>query len=249
MLTEERHNIILDKLNKKGIVKVNELVKATDTSESTIRRDLTYLEEINKLKRVHGGAALVEGRYNEASFKEKLIHNQQEKVLIAKYAASLIEDGDCIYLDAGTTVYEMTKYINQKDILVVTNGIDHVDPLLEKGIKVYILGGKIKSNTKAVVGVDAITNLSRFRFDKAFIGINAIHLEYDLTTPDSEEAIMKERAIELSGEAFVLADHSKFNKISSVKVADLDKVSIITGKENEEHDKYIQKTEMKVVTE
>lgn len=249
MLTEERHKIILDKLNKKGIVKVNELVKATNTSESTIRRDLTYLEEIDKLKRVHGGASLIEGRYNEASFKEKLIHNQQEKVSIAKYAASLIENGDCIYLDAGTTAYEMTKYISQKDILVVTNGIDNLEPLLERGINVYVLGGKIKSRTKAVVGVDALTNLSRFRFDKSFIGINAIHLEYDLTTPDSEEAIMKETAINLSGEAFVLADHSKFNKISSVKVTDLDKVRIITDKEDEEYNKYKEKTEIKVVTE
>lgn len=249
MLTEERHKIILDILNRKGTIKVNELVEAIDTSESTIRRDLTYLESVNKLKRVHGGAALLEGRYNEASFKEKLIHNQQEKVSIAKYAASLIEEGDCIYLDAGTTTYEMTKFINQKDIFVVTNGIDNVEPLLERGVNVYILGGKIKSRTKAVVGVDALTNLSRFRFDKAFMGINAIHPEYDLTTPDSEEAIMKEKAIGLSGEAFVLADNSKFNKISFVKVAELDRVTILTNEKNEDHDIYVEKTEIKVVTD
>ncbi|MBS4534503.1 DeoR/GlpR transcriptional regulator [Clostridium sp. D2Q-14] len=249
MLTEERQKFILDTLNKKGIVKVNELVKTTDASESTIRRDLTHLEDLNKLKRVHGGATLLEGRYNEASFKDKLIHKQEEKVAIAKHAASLIEDGDSIYLDAGTTIYEMTQFINQKDIFVVTNGIDNVEPLLEKGINVYILGGKIKSKTKAVTGVDAITNLSKFRFDKAFLGMNAIHLEYDLTTPDTEEAKMKEKAIDLSGESFVLVDDSKFNKVSFVKVADLDRVTVITNKENRHYEEYLQKTDIEVGTE
>lgn len=244
MLTEERQKFILDNLNRKGIVKVNELVKVTDASESTIRRDLTYLEGIDKLKRIHGGATLLEGRYNEASFKDKLIHKQKEKVAIAKYAASLIEDGDSIYLDAGTTTYEMTQFINQKDIFVVTNGVDNIEPLLEKGINVYILGGKIKSRTKAMVGVDAITNLSKFRFDKTFLGINAIHLEYDLTTPDTEEAKMKEKAIDLSGEAFVLADDSKFNKVSFVKVADLDRVTVITNKDNEHYKEYLEKTDI-----
>lgn len=240
MLTEQRQELILKELNKKGIVKVNQLVEITNSSESTIRRDLSYLEQQNKLKRVHGGAALLEGRFNEESFKDKLVHNKKEKVSIAKYATSLIEEGDSIYLDAGTTTYEMAKLIDKKDILVVTNGVDNVDLLLERGIDVYILGGKIKPKTKAVVGSDALKNLEKFRFDKVFIGINSIHLEYGLTTPDTEEAIMKKRAIDNSTESFVLADHSKFDKISFVKVIDISDVIIITDKEQRNYSKYTE---------
>lgn len=240
MLTEERQEIILNELNKRGIVKVNHLVNITNTSESTIRRDLSYLEEINKLKRVRGGAALLEGRFNEESFKDKLIHNQKEKVSIAKYAASLIEKGDSIYLDAGTTTYEMAKFLDKEDIFVVTNGIDNLDLLLERGIDVYILGGKVKSKTKAVVGSDALKNLEKFRFDKVFMGINGIHLEYGLTTPDTEEAIMKKRAIDNSAETFILADNSKFDKISFVKVADFTDVTIITDKEQKNYNAHIE---------
>lgn len=244
MLSEERHGIILREIVKRGISKVEDLSRLTESSESTIRRDLSYLEEKGQIKRVHGGAVLTKGRFVEESFEEKLVHNREEKTLIAKFAASLIEDGDSIYLDAGTTVYEMTKFIDKKDIFVVTNGIDNIDALLEKDIDVYILGGKIKSKTKAVVGTNTFNELEKFRFDKAFIGINAIDIEFGLTTPDQEEALMKSKAIEVSREAFVLADSSKFNKISFTKVSDFREVTVITEKEDRQ---YGRKLNLKVV--
>ncbi|RKD21406.1 transcriptional regulator, DeoR family [Caminicella sporogenes DSM 14501] len=249
MLTEERYQIILETLKKKGIVKIHELVKLTNTSESTIRRDLTYLESINQLKRIHGGATLLKGRFNEPSYSEKQIQNIDKKSVIAKYAASLIDEGDCIYLDAGTTTYEVIKYIDKKDIVVVTNGLKHIDELIERNISAYILGGKIKARTKAVIGSDALKNLEKFRFDKCFIGINGIHPEYGFTTPDSEEAILKETAINLSREVFVLADESKFGEVAFVKVADLRKAEIITNEEPEDLERYMDKTKVKVVTE
>lgn len=247
MLTEERHNIILEVLKKEGIVKLNELVKLTDTSESTIRRDLTFLENKKALKRVHGGATLLKGSQEEPSYNEKLIQKISEKSKIAKYAAELIEDGDCVYLDGGTTTFEMIKYIDKKNIIVVTNGIKHIDELLENNITGYIIGGKVKATTKVVVGSDALINFKKFRFDKAFLGINGIHLEFGFTTPDLEEASLKQAAIELSKEAFVLADESKFGEITFVKVGDLEEATIITDVQVENYDKYNEKTKIKVV--
>lgn len=244
MLCEERHGIILREIVEKGISKVERLSKLTNSSESTIRRDLSYLEEKGQIKRVHGGAVLTKGRFIEESFEEKLVHNREEKIEIAKFAASLIEDGDSIYLDASTTIYEMTKFIDKKDIFVVTNGIDNIDALLEKDIDVYILGGKIKSKTKAVVGTNTFNELEKFRFDKAFIGISAIDIEFGLTTPDQEEALMKSKAIEVTREAFVLADSSKFNKISFTKVSDFREVTVITDKEDRQ---YARKLNLRVV--
>ncbi len=249
MITEERHKLIIDKLKEKGIVKINDLIELTNTSESTLRRDLTFLESVNALKRVHGGATLLKGRYNEPSYNEKLVQNKEEKLAIAKYAASLIEHGDSIYLDAGTTTLELINYIDKKDIVVVTNGLKHIDALVERGIEAYILGGKVRVKTKAIIGIDALLGLKKFRFDKAFIGINGVHLEYGYTTPDLEEAALKEAAISLSREAYMLADESKFGEAAFIKVCDLHKASIITNKKMENYEGYLEKTDVKVVVE
>lgn len=249
LLTEERHNLILDILSKKGIVKIDTLVSLTDTSESTIRRDLTYLESIHALKRIHGGASLLKSRYTELSYTDKLDKNINEKEMIAEYAASLIQAGDSLYLDAGTTTFEMIKYIDKPNIAVVTNGLKHIDALVDKGINAYILGGKVRTITKAITGMDALISLGRFRFDKAFMGINGVHIEYGFTTPDTEEALLKESAINLSKEAYILADESKFGEVAFYKVADLSKAKIITNAEVDNLEEYKQKTKLKVVKE
>src|SRR5699024_4282709 len=132
-----------------GIVKVQELVNQLQTSESTIRRDLVILEKEQKLRRVHGGASLIRKRKDEPSMGEKSIENLEEKTSIAKYAASLIEARDCVFLDAGSTVYQMLPYIEAEHITVVTNGLNHLRALLEKGVDTYLLGGFIKPRTEA----------------------------------------------------------------------------------------------------
>lgn len=96
------------------------------------------------MKRVHGGAALLQQKREELSVFEKSTKNIHEKQLIGKYAASLIQDGDCIYLDAGTTTLQMIPYIEAENIVVVTNGIMHIEALLEKDIPTYLVGGFIK---------------------------------------------------------------------------------------------------------
>jgi DeoR family transcriptional regulator, fructose operon transcriptional repressor len=249
LITEERHKMIIDKLKEKGIVKINDLIELTNTSESTLRRDLSFLESLNALKRVHGGATLLKGRFNEPSYNDKLVQNIEEKISIAKYAASLINDGDSIYLDAGTTTLEMISYIDKKDIAVVTNGLKHIDALVERGIEAYILGGRIRLKTKAIIGIDALRSLEKFRFDKAFMGINGVHLEFGYTTPDSEEAALKEGAIGLSKEPYILADESKFGEVAFIKVCDLSKAAIITNTNIENYEKYLEKTIVKVVSE
>ncbi|MDH2336677.1 DeoR/GlpR family DNA-binding transcription regulator [Clostridium perfringens] len=246
MLSEKRHEIILNLLKLKGFVSLTELLEATESSESTIRRDLSYLESINLLKRVHGGAKSLANVSKELSYNEKSSKSIHEKRAIAKYAASLIEDGDCIFVDAGTTTYELIDYLEGKDILVVSNGLSHIDTLIQKNIKCYVIGGNIKISTKAITGCDALMCLSKFRFDKCFIGTNGVHHTYGLTTPDTEEAILKECAINNSRKAYVLADDSKFGEISTIKFSDINKCVIITN-EKPEDTTYDKKTDIKVV--
>ncbi|MCD8511734.1 MAG: DeoR/GlpR family DNA-binding transcription regulator [Bacillus sp. (in: Bacteria)] len=249
MLTPERHQIILDLMKERGVVKLHELVEATAASESTIRRDLSQLEDEKKLKRVHGGASLLQRKGEELSVTEKVAKNRKEKENIAQYAASLINDGDCIFIDAGTTTLQMIAHITAKDVKVVTNGLTHLDELLEKDIDTYLTGGFIKQKTKALIGSGAIEGLQQYRFDKSFIGVNAIHPDYGYTTPDPDEALVKKTAITLAQETFILADRSKLNEITFSKIVDLKEGTIITDETDQEIlAPYGNKTSVKVVT-
>lgn len=248
MLTPERHRLILQLLKEHGVVKLQELVEITNSSESTIRRDLIQLEEEKQLKRVHGGAARLQGKLQEPSMIEKSTKNLQQKREIAKYAASLIEDGDCIYLDAGSTVLQMIEFI-PKDIVVVTNGIMHLSPLLERNIPTFLLGGFIKQKTNAVIGRGALESMEQYRFDKCFMGVNGIHIQFGFTTPDQEEAMIKEKAMTMSRETYVVSDQTKFAEVSFSKITDIHKATIITDELEEAIMKqYSNKTSIKVVT-
>ncbi|WML44965.1 DeoR/GlpR family DNA-binding transcription regulator [Neobacillus sp. PS3-40] len=249
MLTPERHRLILQLLKEKNIVKINELVELTHTSESTIRRDLSQLEEDKFLKRIHGGASRLQGKLQEPSMNEKSSKNLHEKREIAKFAANLVETGDCIYLDAGSTVKEMIDFLPIDNIVVVTNGLMHVTPLLNKGIPTYLIGGFAKQNTKAIIGRGALTSLDLYQFDKCFMGVNGIHSQFGYTTPDQEEAAVKQKVISLSRETYVLADETKFSEIAFSKIGDLKTATIITNELSDETMRVFKdKTTIKVVT-
>ncbi|RAL21430.1 DeoR/GlpR family DNA-binding transcription regulator [Thermoflavimicrobium daqui] len=230
MLTSQRYQLILDMLKKKGFVKLQDLILATGLSESTIRRDLIYLEKKRQLKRVHGGAALLQGKTVEPSIAEKSSKNLQEKKRVATFAASLLEEGDCIYLDAGSTTIEMIPELVGKKVTVVTNGISHLEALVEKNIPAYVLGGKMKESTRAIIGALAVNGLQQFRFDKCFLGVNGIHPQMGYTTPDPEEALLKRTAMQFSSQTYFLADHNKFMEVSFAKIASLDDAILITDK-------------------
>lgn len=249
MLTPERHELILQVLKEKNIVKIHELIELTNTSESTIRRDLSHLEEKKFLKRIHGGASKLQGKLQEPSMVEKSSKKLHEKRQIAKYAASLVGEGDCIYLDAGSTIKEMIEFLPNKHIVVVTNGLMHLELLLNKGITTYLVGGYVKQKTNALIGRGALASFDLYRFDKCFLGVNGIHPQFGYTTPDQEEALVKEKALSLSREVFVLADETKFAEISFAKIADLDSAIIITNEiEPDLMAQYRGKTTIKVVT-
>ena len=248
MLTPERQQYIIEKINQNGFIKIQELVKELNTSESTIRRDLSQLEDMFILKRVHGGAELVKKRGIEPTISEKSTSRLAEKESIAKIAAGVVEDGDCIYLDAGTTTLAMIPFILNRPITVVTNGIMQATALQESDIITYLIGGRIKKSTNALIGSQAINNISNYRFDKCFLGMNGIHPDWGFSTPDPEEAILKRSAIDLSKEAFVLADYSKFDETSFARVAELNQATIITaGIDSSKLAKYKKNTTIKVV--
>ena len=230
MLAEERYNEILRLVNEKKTVTVQELTEVLDTSESTIRRDLTTLHKKGSLVKVHGGATAlsVEGMTRDASLTVRRDMNIEEKVAIAKYAAALIEKDDFVYLDAGSSVDLMIDYIVEQEAIYVTNAIGHAQKLLQKGCRVFLLGGELKEVTEAIVGAEAIDSLKRYNFTKGFFGANGVHRERGLTTPDITEALVKEKAMEQCANRYVLADSTKINQISSVTFAGFEEGMILT---------------------
>lgn len=230
VLTEQRYQQILDLLNDKKTVSLQSLIEQLNVSESTIRRDLSHLEKENKLTRVHGGAKKSFVLDSEQNIEEKTLKNSQEKNKIGEYAASIVKDTDSIYLDAGTTTYAMIPYLKNKDITVTTNGIQLADALTDIGVNTILLGGQIKQTTKAVIGPVAVKQLEHYRFAKVFLGINGIDLKYGLTTPDIEEATMKQTAANVGYDVYFLADSSKFEKVTFCQVVPLENQIVITDK-------------------
>lgn len=246
MITERRHLKILKMLEEFEIIKLSEIIEETNTSESTVRRDLAYLESKGLLERVHGGAKRVTHKGEELSYNEKISKNVEDKVKIGKLAADLVEENDAIFIDAGTSTYEMIPFLKGKNISVITTGVDHIAALIENNIPCYMIGGNVKLKTKAIIGSDAVEGLKRFNFDKAFLGTNGVHKKFGFTTPDSEEANIKRVAKELSREVFILADNTKFNKSTLVKFGELEEGVILTDR-NSDIDEINELTEVRRV--
>ena len=229
VLAEERQQHILQMLKENNVVKLKEIREQTNCSESSARRDLQLLEEKGLLIRVHGGAKIKHSLQRELDMSGKASKNTAQKETIAQVAAKLVEAEDVIYLDAGTTTLAMIPYLNKPELTVVTNGVMHASLLADQNVRTILVGGELKNTTKAIIGVKAVSSLTQLRFNKAFLGINGIHPRYGFTTPDPDEAAVKTTALEQSEQCFVLADPSKFDNVSFVKVAELSQATIITS--------------------
>ena len=224
MLTEQRYEIILKLLEEKRSITVTELKDILDTSESTVRRDITALDKAGRLTKVFGGAVVLERKVTayEPTVAQKSELNKKEKEKIAEYAASLIKADDLDYLEGTKASF-------------VTNAVSHAQRLAKMGIHVFLIGGELKSSTEAVVGSQAIKMLSMYHFTKGFFGTNGITKREGFTTPDTNEALVKEKAVRQCRDAYVLADCSKFGQVSSVTFEEFAHMHILTEKIPEEY--------------
>lgn len=221
MFADERKMHILAELKEKQSVSVSELARDLDTSDSTIRRDLQELEEQGHLKRTHGGAVSNEVASFEPSLQEKYVQYQQEKYAIANIAAKMVQSGETILLDAGTTTMQIAKAIAGKNITVVTNSLLIGQELSsQSNIDLLMLGGGLRRTTGALVGPFTESLLARINVDTLFLGANGIELAHGITTPNITEAAVKTAMIRSAKRVVLAADHSKLNQISLYKVCE-----------------------------
>lgn len=231
MLTEQRYDIILKLLEEKKSITVAEVKELLNTSESTVRRDITALHNAGRLVKVFGGAVAANSdsyTHKELTVAQKVEVNKAEKQCIARYAATLIEEEDFVYLDAGTTTGYMLEYLTQTKATYVTNAVAHAQKLALMGMNVFLIGGELKSTTEAIVGSLAMETLKNYHFTKGFFGTNGITIKSGFTTPDVNEAMVKKTATMQCQNAYMLCDSTKFGEVSSVTFASFRQMKILT---------------------
>lgn len=233
VLSKERQDKIIEILREKDKVSFDELANVLHTSYATVRRDCEQLESLNLLTRISKGVELNEKKY-DIDIEYRQIKNISLKRKIAKRASKFLKKDSFIFLDSGTTVNELIPYLKGLNIVVVTNGTMHLKKLMDNRIETIVLGGRVKSKTRSIVSPETIKQIKRYRFDACFMGTNAFSEELGYMTPDTDEAEIKRAVIECSKISYILAEKSKFNKISNVKFAEFDKCTYI-GEDNDLH--------------
>ena len=237
MLTEQRYEMILKLLNEKKSITVTEIRDLLGISESTARRDINALHQAGRLTRVFGGAVASDIVFvsQEPTVEEKQKVHMEEKKRIAAYAASLIQPQDFVFLDAGTTTGCMLEYITERSATYVTNAVAHAQRLAALGYRVLLVGGELKSSTEAVVGNQAIHTILGYHFTRGFFGANGISRTVGFTTPDANEALVKQTALKQCRECYILGDYSKFDNISSVTFGEFEDAVILTDRKPESY--------------
>lgn len=230
-LVAERQREIVRLLQEIGTLRIGELTDRFDVSDETIRRDLAVLEEQGLLTRAYGGA-FAEGVHDETSYRRRMRQNHGEKERLGRVAAAMVRDGSTIIIDSGTTMRHLATHLKAKrDLVVITNGINHVDALLaNQTLTLVVTGGVVRRATLGAAGELAVATLETLRADHTFIATHGFSADAGLTYPSFEEVAVKRAMIAAGEEVTLLADGSKCGRVSMVRVAPLDKLNrIITS--------------------
>lgn len=218
MINNKRQMSILEMLKNKGSVSVDELAEIFDVSRMTIRRDLDRLDEESLLQRTHGGAILNKVLLNEMAYSEKAEEHAFEKRCIATRAISYIKPQMSIFLDAGTTTYEMAKQLPKENIIIITNDLRIASLLMMTDNEVIFLGGTILKETGSVTDHYAQYMLNSFNIDISFIGTSSIDTNLYLCTPEKDRQALKQAAFKVAKKNILLVDSSKFFSRSLYKI-------------------------------
>jgi DeoR family transcriptional regulator, fructose operon transcriptional repressor len=235
MYAEERQQAMAQLVTERGRVSVNEISEQFDVTTETVRRDLSVLERMGLLRRVHGGAVPAAAlAVIEAGLGERDHANTDQKVRIARAALALLPGvGGSVLIDAGSTTSRLASLLPRDLRLTV---ITHAVPVAARlagspQIELHLLPGRVRPTTQAAVGGETVDALRRLRADVAFLGTNALSLDHGLSTPDHEEAATKRAMVAAGRRTVCLADSSKIETESPVRFAELAEVDVLVTDE------------------
>ncbi|WP_353720474.1 DeoR/GlpR family DNA-binding transcription regulator [Dyadobacter sp. 676] len=230
---QERKRKILAALDERESLSVFELAEILETSPATIRRDLGDIAGEGLLIRTHGGAMKMESPVL-TGFLEKAGVNSPSKELIAARAADYVHDGDIIFLDCGSTVFGMCRFLKKKNIRVITNSLPVLAELIDvPSIQINLIGGELNKARKAVHGDKAVQHINGYHAHKAFIGVDGLSAGNGLTAHSEHESGITSAFIRNAAQVLLLCDATKIGKDSYVKFADLSAIhTLITDSDD-----------------
>ncbi|WP_245445432.1 DeoR/GlpR family DNA-binding transcription regulator [Agrobacterium rosae] len=229
MLVDERKAQLLQLLAQTGRVIATDESQRMGVSEDTIRRDLRELARDGHLKRVHGGAVPLSPAV--ANYSSRIHISDAEKTDVGRCAAGMIEDGQLVFLDGGTTAVQLARSLRQDlRATIVTHSLSvALELAAHPHVTVEIIGGRLFRHSVVTVGAATLSRLSRYRPDICFMGATGVHPDQGITTGDSEEAEVKRFVVSISGAAYILASSEKIGAVSSFEITEFQNVDgIIT---------------------
>ncbi|WHP17662.1 DeoR/GlpR family DNA-binding transcription regulator [Cellulomonas sp. ES6] len=229
MYPPERQQLIVTTARAAGRVEVQQLAAELDVTAETVRRDLTALERMGLVRRVHGGAVPVERLGYEPALPQHEQVLTAEKERIAKAALDELPAGGSVLIDAGTTTVRFAELLPpDRELIVVTHALPVAMVLAPlPSVTLHLLGGTVRRRTLAAVGTWAVRALADVRVDVAFLGTNGLTVEDGLTTPDLAEAAVKRAFVAASARTVVLADRTKVGRAELARVAPLAAVDAV----------------------
>lgn len=229
LIPAQRRKRIQEFLEIHQVAQSTFLSEMLQVSEATIRRDLAWLERQGVVERTHGGAMLNQRLPLEPEYAHSAQTHPNEKRAIGAAAAALVEDGDTIFVNSGTTATQVIRHIrNKANVTIITNNVRAALEAQEAEFELILLGGTFRSRANSVVGHFATEMLRRAYASKAFIGVDGISLKYGCTTPISAEAEIARLMIEHThGAIIVVADHSKWGVVSNFEIATIDQIHLL----------------------
>lgn len=232
MLKEERRSKILKEAEENKLVKVLELASKYNVGIETIRRDLDFLERSGKVKKVYGGAEITDTSPEIINYSERLTIEVEEKNEIVEKVIGLINEGDSISINDGSTTLFLAKCIKShfKKLTVLTNSLDIAQELSDmKDYNIIVAGGILSHEERAFFGAYSESIIGSFIIDKSFIGVTGISLKNGITDLSALEANIQKKLIENSKESYIMVNSSKLEKDSLVKVCSLEKITLLVS--------------------
>lgn len=234
MLATERQTKIIDLINKNGRVAVDELAHLFNVSAVTIRNDLEILHRNGVLRRIHGGAVRKDFSHLDLPLFEKQKIHIQEKERIGKKAADLVNNGETIIIDSGTTTQFLAKNLaEKKNLTVITHALNIAYELAPyPQIEIIMPGGVLRNNSYSLVGTHAEEFINRLHVHKFFLGVDGFDINYGLTTQNMLEANLNRLMAQNADSVIVLCDSSKFNRRGFAKIVEPTAINIIITDSN-----------------
>lgn len=231
MLRETRHEALLRILRAEGVLPIREIARRLEVSEATARRDLAGLDQAGRLTRVYGGAVAREPA--ERSFAVEEVADRADKEAVARAAAALVEDGEMLLLDIGTTTLQLARLLHGRDLTVVTSSLAVYEELrADEAVTMVLLGGQVRPNYRSMVGVLTRAALGQIHADRLFLGVSGVLANGRILDTTDVEVPVKQAMLAAARQSVLLATARKFPGTGNTRICGPEDIDVLITNES-----------------